>query len=234
VTSPAATRWLRAFGGLAKDLAKVAWVPIRFLIVLTAFLCAAGAVLMLISPGQPLPRSQLLGTIGVLVSSLLVVGWFVIRRIRGPSPRTPAAARGGAVVDSMNCPQCSLVLPDGTTECPKCGWTKSSPPTKNDWLDTWELIKGLFYLAVFLGGGGYAIYGLYGSVMEHFETSDGVYKKAAKCYDDAEKYHLRTTKCDELAEHAGALESREKAERFCKGQGLKFKGTIGKEVECEP
>ena len=101
----------------------------------------------------------------------------------------------------------------------------------------WDAIVGWFWLGVLLailGGIGYGVYaGAIWVKEQYFDTADSVLQKAAKCYEDAEKYHLGTKKCDELSERVGALSQREAAEKFCKDQGLRFKGKID-QVECAP
>jgi hypothetical protein len=110
----------------------------------------------------------------------------------------------------------------------------SGSPTKTDWVDTWELIKAVLFLGA-LGVG--ICWGLYAGaiwVKEQFETPASVAVKAAKCYDDAEKHPWRMKECDELSNRVDVLTKRETAEKSCKDKGLKFKGTIGDQVECEP
>jgi hypothetical protein len=108
---------------------------------------------------------------------------------------------------------------------------------KTPWAEVFglaELRQAIVGLAI-LGGVCYGIYA--GAVWvkeEYFDTAETVRQKAIKCYADAQAYHLETKKCVEMAERAMALEKREKAEKFCKDQGLRFKGTIGDQVECEP
>ena len=110
------------------------------------------------------------------------------------------------------------------------------PPSKTNAYDGngWEGLKALFWVVVFLGGLGYGLYAGVIWVKQQFETADSVGQKAVNCYMDTEKNPWRMKECDKLAERADALRQREKAEKFCKDKGLKFKGTIGDQTECEP
>ena len=92
------TRWLRAFRGLAIDLARVVWKPIRFLIVGAAFVCGGVALLVLVGQRSALSRDQLLWTVGILAPSLVVVGLVVVPALRRFSPRETAKDVGTAVV----------------------------------------------------------------------------------------------------------------------------------------
>lgn len=99
VTSPTATRWLRAFRGLAIDLAKWVWEFIRRLFAVIAFPTAGVALLVLIGQGGGMSRGEILATIGVLAPSLIIVGLVIVPRLRGFNARQTAKDAGEAVVE---------------------------------------------------------------------------------------------------------------------------------------
>ena len=124
---------------------------------------------------------------------------------------------------------------------------EATPPQqeKTPWAEVFGLdkleegIKGLFWSGVFLailGGIGYGIYA--GAVWvkeQYFDTAESVGQKAAKCWNNAKRDPGRFLgECAKLSLRADALKKREQAEQFCKDKGLKFKGTIGDQTECEP
>ena len=69
---------------------------------------------------------------------------------------------------------------------------------------------------------------------EYFDSADTLAQKADKCWQAAKTDLSRVGECAKLTTRVEALHKREEAEQFCKDKGLKFKGTIGDQVECEP
>ncbi len=100
-------------------------------------------------------------------------------------------------------------------------------------------VGGLFLivLAVYFGGRPVVNW-----VEEQFETAESIGAKAAECYAQVDHPPYRPkAECDKLAarydvlrKREEAAQKREEAEKFCTDKGLKFKGTIGDQVECEP
>lgn len=118
---------------------------------------------------------------------------------------------------------------------------KRAPETPVDPFENWKALFLQVVVYAILGGIAWGAWAGFNWVKEQFETAESAAEKATKCYADAKVHPSRMKECDKLADRADALRmraeadlKRAEAEKFCTDKGLKFKGTIGDQVECEP
>jgi len=96
----------------------------------------------------------------------LVTGEFKIQQVSEPSEPSPTVIQKETIITEIEvtyCPNCNAVLPEGSTQCPKCGQPISSVPTTPSQGPCWETLvcpkcqgkmeKGILYMGGFMKDG---------------------------------------------------------------------------------